>query len=153
VKHFARNATFFIAAYAISTGAMSQKVYRCGSTYSQIPCADGGSAIEAQDERTKAQKSQADAVIRSDATTAKSMEKERLQQAAQAVHPAGKTKATPAEQKKPHKAPEQVQEKSVPVSNRLEAGQGSGTKSKKKEPEYFTAQTAPEKRKATSAPK
>jgi hypothetical protein len=132
---------------------MSQKVYRCGSTYSQIPCADGGLAIEAQDTRTKAQKTQADAIIRSDAVTANSMEKERLQQEAQAQRPVGKTKTTPVDQKKPPKASEPVQDKSVPVSSRLEAGKASGTKSMKKEPEYFTAQTAPEKKKAASAPK
>ncbi len=149
----ARNATLFIAAYAISTGVMSQKVYRCGSTYSQIPCADGGVAIEPQDARTKAQKTQADAVIRSDAVTAKSMEKERLQQEAQAQRTAGKSTITPAEPKKPPKAPEPVQDKSVPVSSRLEAGKAAGAKSKKKEPEYFTAQTAPDKKKAASAPK
>lgn len=149
----ARNATLFIAAYAISTGAISQKVYRCGSTYSQIPCADGGVAIEAQDARTQAQKSQADAVIRSDAVTAKSMEKERLQQEAQAQRLAGKSSTAPIEPKKPPRAAEPVQDKSVPVTSRLEAGKASGSKSKKKEPEYFTAQSAPEKKKAGNAPK
>ena len=152
MRQFVRNATVFAAAYAISTGVIGQKVYRCGSSYSQIPCADG-TALEAQDPRTKAQKSQADAVIRSDALTAKSMEKERLQQEALAQQTGAKTKATPADSKKSPTAPEQVAQKSVPESSRLEAGKQSGTKSKKKEPDYFTAQAAPDKKKAASAPK
>ena len=153
MKHIARSATLFIAAYAISTGAMSQKVYRCGSTYSQIPCADGGVAMEAQDTRTKAQKSQADAVIRSDAVTAKSMEKERLRQEAQVQPDTSKAKAMPLEQKKSTKVADAVADKSVPESSRLEAGKHAGAKSKKKDTEYFTAQSAPEKKKPASAPK
>lgn len=151
MRHIARNATLFIAVCAVTTGAMSQKVYRCGSSYSQIPCADGGVPIETQDVRTQAQKSQADALTRSDAATAKSMEKERLQQEARTLQTTGSAKNIPAEPKKPSKVIEQPKEKSVPVSSRLEAGKSTGGKNSKKEPEYFTAQTASAKKKAASS--
>ena len=59
-------AIFLIAACALSTAAWGQKVYRCGSSYSQIPC-NGAVTIETQDARSKTQKTQSDqATVRED---------------------------------------------------------------------------------------
>jgi hypothetical protein len=62
-----------------STAVVAQTVYRCGDTYSQIPCA-GGSKVDAADERTRSQKSQTDASAQRDARSAKSLEATRIQQ-------------------------------------------------------------------------
>jgi hypothetical protein len=129
---------------------VAQKVYRCGSTYSQIPCADG-TTLEVQDARTRIQKSQADAAIKSEAATANAMEKARLKEEAQALssgkpsHPAPSKGVTP----KPNTKEDA---KSVEESSRIEANHKAAAK-KKKDAEYFTAQVAPEKKKAASAPK
>ena len=72
-------AILLIAAYALSTGATAQNVYKCGSSYSQSPC-PGGATIDVTDTRTPAQKEQTDSAANRDAKTADAMEKARIQQ-------------------------------------------------------------------------
>jgi hypothetical protein len=125
-------ATFFIAACAISTGALAQKtIYRCGATYSQIPCA-GGVAVEANDTRSKTDKNEADKATKRDMQQAREMEKTRLKEEKDALA-AGKeaVKSTEKPQGKPAKDPHDAKK----------------PKHKKKEPEFFTAKAAPEKKK------
>ena len=64
--------------------AFAQKVYRCGSNYSQTPC-PAGTAIEVDDARSADQKKQTDAAAKRDARLADDMEKARLKQEAQAA--------------------------------------------------------------------
>ena len=67
-----------IAAGLLSTGVGAQTVYKCGNTYSQLPCPDA-TVINA-DQRTRAQKAQADQATARDARAATAMENARLQQ-------------------------------------------------------------------------
>lgn len=122
-------ALFFIAVCAMNTGAWGQKVYRCGTAYSQTPCADAV-AVDVTDSRSKAQKAQADAMTRRDAATADTLEKNRLQDEAQAQAD------SQAERHKNSKAASAVAKKS--------------TKKKKKEPDYFTARDTGAKTKKTA---
>lgn len=73
------NALVLIAITALSTAASAQNVYKCGDTYSQLPC-PGGVVVDATDQRTSAQKAQSDLATGRDARTAEAMEKARLQQ-------------------------------------------------------------------------
>jgi len=72
-------ATVFIAVCAISTGATAQKVYRCGASYSQMPCPDA-ITLEADDARSKAQKTDSDKIIARDVSSANAIEKARLKE-------------------------------------------------------------------------
>lgn len=137
-------ALFSIASCAYSTGAIAQKVYRCGSTYSHIPCPDAV-AIDAQDPRSKAQESQANAAIKKEQSTANAMEKARLQQDAQAQK---NTQAIAQSKKSSAPAPTKEVSKSVEVSSRLEPAKKHTATSK--EPEYFTAKAAPSPQKPAS---
>lgn len=71
------NAIFLIAACAISTGASAQKIYKCGSSYSQAPCV-GGLVVDTADQRSNAQKTQTDLATARDAKVADAMEAARL---------------------------------------------------------------------------
>lgn len=125
MMHARSFAIFLIATGAVLTSAQAQNVYRCGDSYSQSPC-PGGVAIDAGDSRTKGQKAQADAATQRDRQTASALEKERLKQEA-AVSPAtpkaDAAKASPATVT-PHPS----------------------SKKKHKEPAYFTAKTAADKK-------
>jgi hypothetical protein len=79
MRGFIFNAIFLIASSALSAGATAQEVYKCGDTYSQAPC-PGGVVIDTTDQRTQAQKTQADLVTGRNARTAAAMEQARLQQ-------------------------------------------------------------------------
>lgn len=118
-------AIFFIATCALLTRAKAQNVYRCGDSYSQSPC-PGGVAIDASDSRTKGQKAQADADTQRDRQAAQALEKERLKQEAAANAGTQKAEATkaPAAAAAPHPS----------------------SKKKHKEPAYFTARTAGDKK-------
>jgi hypothetical protein len=76
-------ALIFIAAAALSTGSMAQNVYKCGATYSQIPC-EGSVALNMADRRSKEQQLQSGKVVEQDAKTAAAMEKVRRQEEAKA---------------------------------------------------------------------
>ena len=72
------DARVMLAACLVTGGAMAQTVYKCGNTYSQLPCPNAG-VINA-DARSRAQKVQADQATARDARLASAMEKARLQQ-------------------------------------------------------------------------
>jgi len=118
-------AIFFIATGAVFTSAQAQNIYRCGDSYSQSPC-PGGVAIDAGDSRTKGQKAQADAATQRDRQTANTLEKERLKQEA-AASP-GMPKADAAK------------------ASTAAAAAHPSSKKKHKEPAYFTAKTAADKK-------
>lgn len=118
----AKFALVLIAVCAVSTGATAQKIYKCGSSYSQIPCPDGV-AVEASDTRTSAQKAAANQTSKSQAKQAQALEKERLKDEAQA------------------RAADQALAKAH--SNKTPAESKPATKKKSKEPEYFTAKPVP----------
>ncbi|MDZ7922419.1 hypothetical protein [Rhodoferax sp.] len=122
MKPSAKFALFLIAACVVSTGTQAQKIYKCGSSYSQIPCPDGV-AVDAQDPRSNTQKTEAKQASKSQAKLADAMEKERLQD---------ETQARAADQ-----ALAKAQNKKEPTSGKPAA------KKKSKEPEYFTAKPPP----------
>lgn len=108
----------------MSTGAQAAKVYKCGNSYSQVPCADGvelntPAAPSAQQQRAARQ------VAEQDEKTARSLEKER--QAAE--------KAAMKEQQAADKA-RKAQDKAAEKEKNQDA------KKSKKAPEYFTAKAA-----------
>ncbi len=70
-------AIIMIAVYALETGVRAQNVYKCGSSYSQTPCADGQS-LTFDDSRDAAQKRQTDQATRRTAKLANQLEKERM---------------------------------------------------------------------------
>jgi hypothetical protein len=136
-------AILFIAVYASAVLAAGPKVYRCGSTYSQIPCADAVT-VDAQDTRTKAQKSQADAATKTEAATANAMEKARL---------AEEAKAREDSKHNPTKSAEKSAQKVNDDSLKADNDRKSKTK-KKTDPDLFIARVPVEKKAAgASAPK
>ena len=69
-----------VATAAISTGIFAQTIYKCGDSYSQLPC-PGAVLVDAVDARTSDQKRQADLATGRIARTADAMEKARIKQA------------------------------------------------------------------------
>lgn len=127
----------FIATCAISTGASAQKVYKCGSTYSNIPCADAV-VVNTDDARSKAQKTQSDKATVRDTQTASAMEKERLQQEARALA-AGKAEVKAEEARtKAAKIQAEADDK---------ADEKTKSKAKKKPSDTFTAKGPVDKKK------
>ena len=123
------NAIVLIAiATVLSTGASAQNTYKCGDTYSQLPC-PGGVIVNATDKRTSAQKTQSDLATARDARTADAMEKARLQQ--EKIDIAANTPT--------------VKPASPDKANNTQTIQVK--KKKKKGQEYFTAQIPGEKKK------
>ncbi len=121
----------------MSAGVWGQKVYKCGNSYSQIPCA-GGVTVDADDARSTAQKAAADQQTLRDARAADTLEKTRLKQEALAL----------AQSKAAAKAKEKSREKSASAKSKAESDEDAKKKAraKKKEPEFFTARTAAEKK-------
>ena len=119
--HALQFAIFLIASCAMMTGAEAQKVFKCGTVYSQIPCSDGA-GIEAKDNRTSTQKAQADANTVRTAAIANQMEKERLAQEKRDLAAQAALNAQP---------------KSKPAAS---AKTSSKKKKKKADSEFFTAQ-------------
>ena len=66
-----------IAISPYSHWARAEKVYKCGSTYSQTPC-PGSTTLELDDTRDPAEKKRMDAQTRRDAELARDMEQNRL---------------------------------------------------------------------------
>ena len=115
-------------ATVLSTGASAQNTYKCGDTYSQLPC-PGGIIVNTTDKRTSAQKTQSDLATARDARTAEAMEKARLQR--EKIDIAANTPT--------------VKPASPDKANNTQTSQVK--KKKKKEQEYFTAQIPGEKKK------
>lgn len=149
MKHTTPFAAFSIALCALSTGAQSQNVYRCGNTYSQKPCADAV-VVDVGDPRSAVQKAQADAETRREFTAANAMEKARLKEEAQMRSDRAKL------------ASSQTKKTATPAQSAASAAQASHTGAapkqtkkshakKKKEPEFFTARSAASKPKAPAS--
>lgn len=138
-------ATIFIAISALSTSVAAQKVYRCGSSYSQTPCPEAV-IVEVEDRRSASQKSASEAQVRRDASIADAMEKQRLQEEAQAI--ADRSTTPPAHSKKKSRTA------STPVPTTSSTGNAAATsdkappkaKGKKNEPAFFTARVLPGKK-------
>ena len=115
-------AFIFLALMAWLAPAAAQNIYRCGDAYSQAPC-PGGAAVQVEDARSAAQRTQSIQAVQRDAKAADAMEKARRKEEAKPV----------AAYVPPPKANgEAVPEKKKPAL------------SKPKKPPYFTA-TAPKK--------
>ncbi|HSV46136.1 MAG TPA: hypothetical protein VLJ58_10120 [Ramlibacter sp.] len=117
-----------MALLAGAGGAAAQGIYRCGSSYSQQPCAGSTTVAPAQEAPSAAQQAQSQANTRRDAKLAHEMEKERLKDEAKPVSayiPAAKTEP-PAD-----KAQSQVKSQGK--------GKDTGKAGKGKKPEHFTA--------------
>jgi hypothetical protein len=74
----------YLLAAACVAPAAAENIYRCGDSYSQRPC-PGGTVVEAEDERSAAQRSQTSLAAQRDAKTADAMEKARLKEEAKPV--------------------------------------------------------------------
>lgn len=114
-------ALFLIAACALSMGAQAAKVYKCGSSYSQVPCADGAE-LNTPSEPNAQQQRAARKLAEQDEKTAQTLEKERL-----AIEKAAMKEQQAAE--KARKAQDKAAEKE----------KAKDAKKSKKEPEFFTA--------------
>lgn len=120
-----------VAAVAYGPAVLAQTIYKCGNNYSQSPC-PGGTAVDANDPRTPAQKTQADKSTAETARAAGRLERERLAaQKAQAA-PASTKLAVMTAPKEPASAP-----------------RTQSAKPKKPTPEYFTAAVPLDKKKPT----
>lgn len=142
-------ATLFIAAYAVSTGALGQNVYRCGASYSQTPC-PGAVTVETDDARSPQQKAQADRAIARDVAAANTLEKARLKEEEEAqalkLRPSGakSNKAKNTKSRAQPKSGDQLIGSKVPTSSdRTKKTKGK----KKKAPEFFTAKVIAQKKK------
>jgi G3E family GTPase len=138
----------FITLATLGTAAFGQKIYRCGSEYSQVPCANA-IVVEADDARSAAQKVQSDAMIQRNTTAARAMETTRLKEETELR--SGSAGANESTKKKKHKASPNATSTASAAHPSETDGASEGKKakkaSKKKEPDFFTARvtTTPEK--------
>jgi len=68
---------FLIAGVAFTWRVQAQSIYRCGNTYSQLPC-PGALPLDLSDARQPEQKTQTQEAAQTDARLAKTMEQDRL---------------------------------------------------------------------------
>ena len=138
-------ALFLIAAPALSTVSMAQNVYKCGATYSQIPC-EGSVSLNVSDQRSKEQQLQSGAVATKDAKAAATMEKARRQEEKRTM--VDNSRAT--KKVRPTSTVPEKKLSSVPTTTILSSGSSNkNSRNKVKESEFFTAAGAidPKKRK------
>jgi hypothetical protein len=129
MKSFKNLVLFSAAALSLCQGASAQQVYRCGSSYSQTPCADGV-AVLTDDARTEAQRVAASKALASDKALAKDLETSRHKEEAAAL---AADKVALARAAAAHKN----EAKKNLVSKRAASSKGHTVKVK--EPEFFTA--------------
>ena len=79
-----KNRFLYLLAAACVAPAAAQDIYRCGNSYSQQSC-PGGTIVEAEDERSAAQRAQTGLAAQRDAKMADAMEKARLKEEAKPV--------------------------------------------------------------------
>lgn len=139
------HALFLIAACALSAGASAQKVYKCGNSYSQIPC-QGGETLEPSDARTPAQKADALRNQKLEFREANTLEAARLKNEAQtrtadvANQKAAERQAKTAQAQELARAKAKAKEQADgPV---VLSAPGAKPHKKSKEPEFFTARKA-----------
>jgi hypothetical protein len=145
MKKLLKIATFLIACYALSTGAWSQKVYKCGSSYSPAPCAEG-TAVNVEDERSQADKAAADQATKRNIKVGSALEKSRLADEKSAN--AANDKQAAQKEKEARKAKKAKDEATKlaqsPSGHTLNAPKKN--KSKATDPEFFTAKSPTEKK-------
>ena len=96
-----KHATALLLCLAALGACYAQPVYRCGNTYSSIPC-PGGQVVEATDPRTAAQRAEARRVASDEKKLAADMRRERLvDQGMQKPAAASSLSAAPAAAVKP----------------------------------------------------
>jgi hypothetical protein len=83
-------AAFVSLSMFATAGAHAQAVYRCGSVYSQTPCAQAGSVVEVGDARSAGQQAEARRIAADERQLAAQMRHDRLAEQ-QAIRPAGAT--------------------------------------------------------------
>lgn len=154
MKAWTTLAGVFITLAAATTAAMGQKIYRCGSEYSQVPCSDAV-VVDANDPRSSAQKVQSDAMIQRNAAAARAMETTRLkEESALRSESAGRSESS---KKKKHKATQQTANTPVTAqpsaTDEVKAEKKAKKTSTKKEPAYFTARSTLTPKKDKSNPK
>ena len=136
-------AILFIAIFSISTRTLAQNTFKCGNVYSATPC-PGGMAIDTQDNRTSAQKTQAEAATAKAAKAGDAMEKSRLTQekleAKERASAAGSGASAMSAKNSTADAVNQPTKSNV-------------ANKKKKEPEFFTAQVPGEQKVKAKAQK
>jgi hypothetical protein len=137
----------------------AQAVYRCGDSYGQQPCAGGQQVPQAQPGPSAADRAQAAANARRDATMAATLEKDRLRQEGQAgTQPLYIPPPTPQATDEPHKWPEKNATRKLDVFTATAPGSGAKKKDKaaKDKPKAkATAKAAPKddgKSKTAKAP-
>ncbi len=144
----------FITLAAATTAAMGQKIYRCGSEYSQVPCSNAV-VVEADDPRSTAQKVQSDAMIQRNAAAAKAMETTRLKEEATLRSESADPKES-AKKKKP-KASQRAASTATAAQPSTTGDGNDGKKakksSKKKESDFFTARVTATSEKGKGHPK
>ena len=72
-----------IIALGLCTSLQAETVYRCGNSYSQVPC-PGGNAIDTTDSRTPEQRKAHEASVKQEKRTGDALEKTRLREEAAA---------------------------------------------------------------------
>lgn len=82
-------------ALAVAT-AGAAPIYRCGNTYSQVPCPEGGKVVEATDPRTAAQRAEARRIAAAERKANAERERELKQQDAAAPPAPGSLSPAPA---------------------------------------------------------
>jgi hypothetical protein len=119
---------------SISCGTVqAQPVYRCGDSYSQQPCAGGQQVPQAQPGPSAADRVQAGANARRDATLAAALEKDRLRQEGQAgSQPLYIPPPTPDPASEPHKWPEKNATRKLDVFTATAPGSAPKKKDKDK---------------------
>jgi hypothetical protein len=137
-------ALVFITLCTATTAAIGQKVYRCGSEYSHVPCADAV-VVEADDPRSPAQKVQSDTMIQRNTAAARALEKTLQEEEATRPAESAAHNATPKKKKhvaKQHAASALTAAQTSAI-NESKAEPKAKKVSKKKESAYFTARVAP----------
>lgn len=87
--------TGFAFVLAASTAAAAP-IYRCGNTYSQLPCPEGGKVVEATDPRSAAQRAEARRLAAAERKAADERERERKARDAAAQTAPGALSPAPA---------------------------------------------------------
>ena len=127
-SHAVLLAVLLLAGATPGPGALGQQVYKCGSSYSQKPCA-GAVTVDVTDTRTRAQKVQTDAAAVQSAKLADQLEKERLTlEKARAAKP-------------PKTGPVKKKTSTTATGAAAASTAKAGPKPKKLPPEYFVART------------
>jgi hypothetical protein len=142
--HFRSKIALVLIAYcALSTQANAQKVYKCGNSYSQIPC-QGADTLEPTDNRTIAQKAEALRAQKMQSREADSLEKGRLKEesntrTADAANRKMAEKQAKAAQKEELARAKEKTKADGPV---ILSAPSAKPHKKSKEPEFFTARKA-----------